>query len=31
VDQEPAVKQAGRERFRYYRERGCEPESHKMD
>lgn len=31
VDQAPAVKQAGRERFRYYRERGCEPESHKMD
>jgi DNA polymerase-3 subunit chi len=31
VDQAPEVKQAGRERFRYYRERGCEPESHKMD
>jgi len=28
VDQAADVKQAGRERFRHYREQGCQPESH---
>ena len=28
VDQSAEVKQAGRERFRFYRDQGCPPESH---
>jgi DNA polymerase-3 subunit chi len=31
VDQAADVKQAGRERFRYYREQGCQPASHTLD
>ncbi|MCC6302115.1 MAG: DNA polymerase III subunit chi [Gammaproteobacteria bacterium] len=31
VDQSAEVKQAGRERFRRYRELGCQPETHKLD
>ncbi|MBK8162668.1 MAG: DNA polymerase III subunit chi [Gammaproteobacteria bacterium] len=31
VDQSSEVKQAGRERFRRYRERGCAPETHNLD
>ncbi len=31
VDQSEDVKQAGRERFRRYREHGCQPETHKLD
>ncbi len=31
VDQSAAVKQAGRERFRRYREHGCQPETHNLD
>ena len=30
VDNDPAVRQAGRERFRAYRERGYEPDHHKI-
>jgi DNA polymerase-3 subunit chi len=30
VSEDPAVKAAGRERFRAYRVRGCEPTSHKI-
>lgn len=31
VDQGAAAKQAGRERFRFYREHGCQPASHNID
>lgn len=31
VDQSEDVKRAGRERFRRYREHGCQPETHKLD
>ena len=30
VSEDPAVKAAGRERFKFYREQGCTPETHKL-
>lgn len=30
ISEDPAVKLAGRERFRVYRDRGCTPETHKI-
>jgi DNA polymerase-3 subunit chi len=31
VDQAAEIKQAGRERFRFYREQGCQPDSHAIE